>query len=79
MILDVMMFTFLFLFTLVVIAVVLMRVYRAWRRDGEEMGAQRERALSWERIARARERVAVIGVVGPAEIAGDEWELPDPM
>jgi len=75
-ILDVFSFMLFFLIALTVIAVVLMTVYEKGRRDGAELGAERERAFSWERVARARESVEAMGAPRVAE-PGAEWELPE--
>jgi hypothetical protein len=77
MILDLTMLTFLFLFALVVVAVVLMSVYRRGFDDGERFGAARAGADHWRNFARAQAGVEAHGPPG-ADDRGVEWELPDP-
>jgi len=77
MVLDLTMLTILFLFSLVVVAVVLMSVYRRGFNDGERFGAAMEEARGWRTIARAQSRVEAL--TSPrADDAGELWELPDP-
>jgi hypothetical protein len=76
MVLDLIVLTFLFLFTLVVMAIVLVNVYRAGRRDGECLGAAREEAKAWRNFALAQANVAALSEPR-ADDAGEKWELPD--
>ena len=75
-VLDIILLTFLFLFALVVVAIVLLNVYRAGRRDGECLGTAREEAQAWRRFALAQANVAALEARG-AEDAGEKWEIPD--
>jgi hypothetical protein len=71
-----MMLTFLFLFALVVVAIVLVNVYQRGFNDGERFGAVMQEAKAWRDIARAR---AGVEEPGPPRVAepGAEWELPE--
>jgi len=77
MMLDIFTLTLLFLLALVVVTIVLMNVYQRGYRAGEQVGEQRERALSWERTVRARERVEALAAAARVDDCGGEWELPD--
>jgi hypothetical protein len=70
------MLTFLFLFALVVVAVVLMSVYRRGFNDGERFGAARAGADHWRNFARAQAGVEALGPPR-AEEPRAEWELPE--
>ena len=76
MILDLTMLTFLFLFALVVVAAVLMSVYRRGFNDGEKCGAARAGADHWRNFARAQANAEALGPPRVAE-HGEEWELPE--
>lgn len=68
MILDLTMLTFLFLFALVVVALVLMSVYRRGFNDGERFGAARAGDKFWRSFARAQ---------ACADAVAEDWEFPD--
>jgi len=78
MVLDLVVLTFLFLFALVIVAIVLAHVYRAGRRDGECLGAAREEAKAWRNFALAQANVAALEARGADDAgSGAEWELPE--
>jgi hypothetical protein len=75
MVLDIVVLTFLGLFAFVIVAIVLLNVYRAGRRDGECLGAAREEAKAWRSFALANANVAALGE--PRVDNSEKWELPD--
>ncbi|HKQ91337.1 MAG TPA: hypothetical protein VJZ77_11660 [Blastocatellia bacterium] len=79
--LDPVTFTILILLAVVVAAITLdsfqRRSYREGRREGEEVGELRERALWWERTAVAQSRIEALADAASAEERGAEWELPE--
>jgi hypothetical protein len=73
---DIVILTFLGLFALVIVAIVLVNVYRAGRRDGECLGAAREEAKAWRNFALAQANVALLSEPR-ADDAGEKWEFPE--
>jgi len=63
--------------TTIILDAVQRRSYGEGLRAGEEAGKLKERALWWERTARASERVEALAAAARVDDSGGEWELPD--